>query len=156
MFDATIAENIAMQPPERIDMDKVREAAKLAVAAEFIAALPQGYDTPVGENGIGLSGGQVQRIALARAFHAEADLVLLDEASAHLDTESEAAVSAALDRLQEGRTMVTIAHRRATLDNADRVVSIANGKLVAEGPPETMLARLDSDAAVALDGEEDV
>ncbi|MBU1176785.1 MAG: thiol reductant ABC exporter subunit CydD [Alphaproteobacteria bacterium] len=154
MFDATIAENIAMRRPEAIDMEKVGAAARLAVADAFIADLPRGYDTSVGENGIGLSGGQVQRIALARAFHAEAGLVLLDEAGAHLDTASEAAIAEALDRLQVGRTMLTIAHRRVTLDNADRVIAIAAGRLVAEGPPETMLGRLGADVdAVLADGE---
>jgi ATP-binding cassette subfamily C protein CydD len=140
MFDKSIAENIAMLPPEKIDRQRVGEAAELAVADGFIAALPAGYDTKLGEQGAGLSGGQVQRIVLARAFHVRAGLVLLDEASAHLDTESEAAISAALDRLQVGRTMVTIAHRMATVMNADRVLSIDGGRLVAEGPPEKILA----------------
>ncbi len=150
MFDATIAENIAMAPPDRIDMSRVREAARKAAADGFISALPEGYDTRLGENGIGLSGGQVQRLALARAFHAEAGLVLLDEASAHLDAESEAAISAAIDRLQAGRTLVTIAHRMATVRNADRVLSIAGGRLVGEGPPAKMLP----DSADAFDLED--
>lgn len=152
MFDATIAENIAMAPPDRIDPARVREAAGEAAAEGFISALPLGYDTRLGENGIGLSGGQVQRLALARAFHAEAGLVLLDEASAHLDTESEAAISMAVDRLHEGRTLVTIAHRMATVRNADRVLSIAEGRLVGEGPPEKMLPK----SAGAFDLEDGV
>ncbi len=152
MFDATIAENIAMAPPDRIDGARVREAARNAIADVFIAGLPEGYDTHLGENGAGLSGGQVQRIALARAFHAEAGLVLLDEASAHLDMESEAAISAALDRLQAGRTLLTIAHRMATVRNADRVLSITAGRLVAEGPPAVMVPE-SGDAYDLEDGE---
>lgn len=152
MFDASIAENIAMLPRERIDQDRVQEAARLAVADRFVSALPDGYDTKLGENGIGLSGGQVQRIALARAFHAEAGLVLLDEASAHLDTESEAAIAAALDRLQIGRTMLTIAHRMATVRTADRVLSIDEGRLIAEGPPGEILA--DFGAGIDLENGE--
>ncbi len=154
MFDATIAENIAMASPDSVDLARVREAAQKAVADDFISALPQGYDTRLGENGIGLSGGQVQRLALARAFHAEAGLVLLDEASAHLDTESEAAISNAIDRLQAGRTLITIAHRMATVHNADRVLSIAEGRLLGEGPPATMLAK-SADAFDLEDGEDE-
>ena len=154
MFDASIAENIAMLPPEKIDPERLREAARQADADAFIAALPEGYDTRVGENGIGLSGGQVQRIALARAFHADASLILLDEASAHLDTASETAIAAALDRLQTGRTMLTIAHRRATLTSADRVLRIDLGRLVDQGPPDRLLAGLGADLDSVLENGE--
>ena len=154
MFDASIAENIAMSARQDIDMDRLRAAAREADADAFISALPAGYDTRVGENGIGLSGGQVQRIALARAFFAKASLILLDEASAHLDTASETAISGALDRLQAGRTMLTIAHRRATLNNADRIVSIDHGRLVAEGPPSRMLPKLGADLDLDFDDVE--
>ncbi len=151
IFDATIAANIAMASPERIDPDRVREAAKRAGADGFIAALPEGYETPMRENGAGLSGGQVQRIALARAFHAEADLVLLDEASAHLDRQSEKAIAAALDRLKKDRTLFTIAHRLATVRRADRVLHLDNGRLVGDSPPDTILPGLGAD--LELDDE---
>ncbi len=151
MFDASIAQNIAMQPPDRINMDKVRAAAAMALASDFITDLPDRFDTHLGENGIGLSGGQIQRIALARAFHANAGLILLDEASAHLDRESETAIARALDQLRKDRTLVAIAHRLATIRTADRVLSIENGRVVAEGPPETVLARLGADLDLDLD-----
>ena len=154
MFDASIAENIAMLPPDKIDKERLREAARQADADAFISALPEGYDTRVGENGIGLSGGQVQRLALARAFHADASLILLDEASAHLDSASETAIAAALDRLQAGRTMLTIAHRRATLTSADRVLRIDLGRLVDQGPPDRLLAGLGADLDRVLENGE--
>ena len=109
------------------------EAAKAAAAHEFIGALPEGYDTLVGEAGARLSGGQRQRIAIARAFLKDAPILLLDEATSALDTESEAQVQAALSRLMHGRATILIAHRLSTVRGADRIYVIEKGKVVESG-----------------------
>jgi len=119
----------------------VREAARRAHAAEFIDRLPLGYDTPVGERGAGLSGGQIQRIALARAFLRDARLVILDEATANLDPASEALVQQAVDELARGRGMLVIAHRLATVRHADRILVLDGGRVVEDGDHETLTAR---------------
>ncbi len=106
------------------------EAAAQADAAAFIADLPDGFDTPVGEDGVRLSGGQRQRIAIARAFLRSADLVVLDEPTAHLDPEAEASVAAAIERLGAGRTVVVISHRSALVAGADAVIELDHGRLV--------------------------
>ncbi|MGH8127771.1 MAG: thiol reductant ABC exporter subunit CydD [Gammaproteobacteria bacterium] len=131
LFAGTVAENIALGTGDAT-REAIANAAERAHAAEFIAALPRGYDTPVGEDGAGLSGGEIQRIALARAFLRDAPLVVLDEPTSSLDMASEAAVTAAIESLAEGRTLVTVAHRLHTVRRADRIVMLDAGHIVAE------------------------
>ena len=132
LFDETIRANIAYGRPGATQ-EQVIEAAKAAAAHEFIGALPEGYDTLVGEAGARLSGGQRQRIAIARAFLKDAPNLLLDEATSALDTESEAQVQAALSRLMHGRATILIAHRLSTVRGADRIYVIEKGKVVESG-----------------------
>ena len=132
LFPGTVADNIRLGRPGA-DMKAVQAAAALARAGEFIEALPQGWDTPVGEAGQGLSGGQVQRIALARAFLRDASLVILDEPAANLDMDSETRVHTALHALADGRTLVLIAHRLRTVREADRIAVLDNGRIVQTG-----------------------
>lgn len=143
LFEATIAGNIAMKidgEPSGHEMERVREAARRAFANDFIDALPAGYDTVVGEHGVGLSGGEVQRIAVARLFYRDAPLVLVDEAAAHLDRQSEELVSRALEDLASGRTVIAVAHRHANVRDADRVLVLDNGRLADAGAPAALLA----------------
>jgi subfamily B ATP-binding cassette protein MsbA len=139
LFDDTIRANIAYARPEA-SQHRIEQAAEAAAAHEFITALPQGYDTPVGELGSRLSGGQRQRIAIARAFLKDAPILLLDEATSALDTESEAKVQEALERLMKGRTTVLIAHRLSTVRHADRIYVIDRGRVVEVGTHETLMA----------------
>ncbi|CAN7526051.1 ABC transporter ATP-binding protein/permease [Phenylobacterium sp. LjRoot164] len=132
LFDDTIRANIAYARPGATP-EQVIEAAKAAAAHEFISALPEGYETLVGEAGARLSGGQRQRIAIARAFLKDAPILLLDEATSALDTESEAQVQAALSRLMHGRATILIAHRLSTVRGADRIYVIEKGKVVETG-----------------------
>jgi ATP-binding cassette subfamily B protein len=132
VFAASVADNIRFGRPEASDAD-IRRAAELAGAAEFVARLPQGYDSPVGERGVTLSGGQRQRIAIARAILRDAPLLLLDEATSSLDAESEHLVQAALERLMQGRTTLVIAHRLATVLSCDRILVLDRGRVVEEG-----------------------
>ena len=131
LFRATVADNIRLGDPDAGD-ESVMQAARLAGADEFIQALPNGYDTPVGDGGRALSPGERRRIGLARAFVRDAALVILDEPTADLDPESVAVVAAAVRRLQTGRTMLVIAHRPELVDSADRVVRLADGVAVIE------------------------
>ncbi|WP_225102088.1 thiol reductant ABC exporter subunit CydD [Streptomyces sp. CoH27] len=139
LFAASVADNIRLGRPDASDAE-VRQAARDAYADHFIEALPQGYDTPLGEHGAGLSAGQRQRIALARAFLKDAPVLLLDEPTAHLDPDSEAAVTRATVRLLQGRTAIVVAHRTSLLPYADRIVTVRAGHLQtpqlvpAEGP----------------------
>jgi ATP-binding cassette, subfamily B, bacterial len=132
VFAASVAENIRFGRPDASDADIVR-AAELAGAAEYINRLPQRYDTPIGERGVTLSGGQRQRIAIARAILRDAPLLLLDEATSSLDAESETQVSAALNRLMQGRTTLVIAHRLATVLSCDRIMVLDGGRIVEQG-----------------------
>jgi ATP-binding cassette subfamily B protein len=132
VFGASVAENIRFGRPDANDADIVR-AAELAGAAEFIDRLPLRYDTPIGERGVTLSGGQRQRIAIARAILRDAPLLLLDEATSSLDAESETQVSAALNRLMQGRTTLVIAHRLATVLSCDRILVLDGGRIVEQG-----------------------
>ncbi|HEX9803568.1 MAG TPA: thiol reductant ABC exporter subunit CydD, partial [Gammaproteobacteria bacterium] len=132
LFHGTVLDNIRLGRPEA-EMTAVIEAARQAHAEEFIERLPQGYDTPIGEGGQGLSGGQIQRLALARAFLEDAPLVVLDEPTASLDPESEALVQAAIERLAAGRTLLVVAHRLATVRRADRIVVLEQGRVAESG-----------------------
>jgi subfamily B ATP-binding cassette protein MsbA len=139
LFDDTIRANIAYARPEASQF-RIQQAAEAAAAHDFIMALPQGYDTPVGELGSRLSGGQRQRVAIARAFLKDAPILLLDEATSALDTESEARVQEALERLMKGRTTVLIAHRLSTVRHADRIYVIDKGRVVEVGSHESLMA----------------
>ncbi|MFA7524074.1 MAG: ATP-binding cassette domain-containing protein, partial [Acidithiobacillus sp.] len=139
LFHGTIAENIRIGRPDA-DMAALREAAKNAHALEFIDALPQGFDTPVGDLGQGLSGGQIQRVALARAFIKNPPLFILDEATASLDMENESLVLDAMQRLIQGRTAIVIAHRLAMAERADHILVMDAGKVVEAGTHDALLA----------------
>ncbi|HEY1979877.1 MAG TPA: ABC transporter transmembrane domain-containing protein [Xanthobacteraceae bacterium] len=139
MFASSVGDNIRFGRPDASDAEVAR-AAELANAAGFIAALPQGFDTPVGERGITLSGGQRQRIAIARAILRDAPLLLLDEATSSLDAESETQVAAALAELMQKRTTIVIAHRLATVQSCDRILVIEDGRIVEEGTHQTLVA----------------
>jgi ATP-binding cassette subfamily B protein len=132
VFATSVRENIRFGRPDASDAEIAR-AAEAAYAADFIARLPQGYDTQVGERGITLSGGQRQRIAIARAILREAPLLLLDEATSSLDAESETLVQQALTRLMQTRTSIVIAHRLATVQSCDRILVLDHGRIVEEG-----------------------
>jgi len=140
LFHRSVMENIRYGRADATD-DEVYEAARAAHADEFIATLPQGYETPVGERGLKLSGGQRQRIAIARAFLRDAPILLLDEATSALDSESEISVHKALDILAAGRTVIAVAHRLSTLRDFDRIVVMANGRIIEEGAPDTLAGR---------------
>jgi ATP-binding cassette subfamily B protein len=139
IFAASARENIRFGRPGASDAE-VEAAASAAAAHEFIARLPQGYDTYVGERGVMLSGGQKQRLAIARAILRDAPVLLLDEATSALDAESERAVQQAVDRLAQGRTTLIIAHRLATVKRADRIVVFQDGRIVAEGTHGALVA----------------
>jgi subfamily B ATP-binding cassette protein MsbA len=139
LFRATIWENIAYGKPDASPA-AIREAAKLANASEFIEAMPEGYDTMVGERGITLSGGQRQRIAIARAIIRDTPILILDEPTAGLDAASEQAVIGGLDILMKGRTSVVIAHHLGTIRHADIVFVMKDSELVEQGTHETLLA----------------
>jgi ATP-binding cassette, subfamily B, bacterial len=140
MFHRTIAENIRIGRPRATDAE-VRRAAELAHAAEFIAALPAGYDTLVGERGIKLSGGQRQRIAIARAILKDAPILVLDEATSALDSESENHIQQALWTLMRDRTAIVIAHRLSTVRRMDRLIVLEGGAIVEHGRHDQLLAR---------------
>ena len=137
LFQRSILENIRYGRPTATD-DEVLRAA-IAARCDFVETLPEGMATMVGDRGVKLSGGQRQRIAIARAFLKDAPILLLDEATAALDSESEEAIREALSRLMRGRTVVAIAHRLATLRNFDRVVVLKAGKIIEDGPPDRLM-----------------
>jgi len=140
LFYGTVADNIRLARP-RAGPDEVIWAARQAHAHEFVARLPQGYDTLLGERGARLSGGQGQRLALARAFLQDAPLLLLDEATANLDPEVEQLIQEALERLLRGRTALIIAHRLHTIYHADRILVLDAGRVVEEGSHGELLSR---------------
>jgi ATP-binding cassette subfamily B protein len=138
IFGGSAADNIRFGRENASDAD-VRHAARLAEADGFLSALPEGYDAAMGERGVRLSGGQRQRMAIARAILRDAPLLLLDEATSALDAQSEAAIQQALERLEQGRTTLVIAHRLATVKRADRIVVMDGGRIVAQGTHESLL-----------------
>lgn len=138
LFDDTVMENIRLGKRGATD-DEVRAAAKAANCDEFVQRLPQGYDTPIGENGAKLSGGERQRISIARALLKDAPVVLLDEATASLDVENESAVQAALSRLLRGKTVLVIAHRMRTVAGADHIVVLEDGHVAQQGAPAELM-----------------
>jgi ATP-binding cassette subfamily B protein len=137
LFHRSIMENIRYGRPTATD-DEVLRAA-IAARCDFVETLPEGLATMVGDRGVKLSGGQRQRIAIARAFLKDAPILLLDEATAALDSESEEAIREALGRLMRGRTVIAIAHRLATLRNFDRVVMLQAGRIIEDGPPDILM-----------------
>lgn len=137
LFEGSIRDNIRYGRPDATDAE-IEDAARLANAHDFILAQPQGYDTPVGENGVTLSGGQRQRLSIARALVRNAPILLLDEATSALDTESEAAVQQALEAAMTGRTVIVIAHRLSTVVNADKIIVMQDGRAVEEGTHESL------------------
>jgi len=139
LFNDTVAANIAYGADE-IDMERVRAAAKAAHALDFIEQMPAGLEEMLGENGVRLSGGQRQRLAIARALYKDAPILILDEATSALDTESERYVQAALDNLMQGRTTLVVAHRLSTIERADRIVVMQQGKIVEMGSHAELLA----------------
>nr|CAD7406898.1 unnamed protein product [Timema cristinae] len=139
LFQTTIAENIRFGN-EQASIDGIVQAAKKANAHDFIAKLPQGYDTLVGERGAQLSGGQKQRIAIARALVRNPHILLLDEATSALDTSSEAKVQAALDKASTGRTTIIVAHRLSTIRQADKIVALSDGQVAEQGTHEQLMA----------------
>jgi subfamily B ATP-binding cassette protein MsbA len=141
LFNDTVRNNIAYGQPN-VPQDAVIEAAKAALAHDFIQRLPEGYDTMIGERGLRLSGGERQRIAIARALLKNAPILILDEATSSLDTESEALVQAALQNLMSGRTAFVIAHRLTTVRHAHRIVVLEGGRISDSGTHEDLLTRL--------------
>ncbi|MBW4039595.1 MAG: ATP-binding cassette domain-containing protein [Acidobacteria bacterium] len=140
LFNDTVRNNIAYGQPD-VPMGRIVAAAKAALAHEFIERLPQGYETMIGERGTRLSGGERQRLAIARALLKDAPILILDEATSSLDTESEAAVQAALGNLMEGRTVLVIAHRLSTVRRADRIAVLEDGCITELGSHEALLAQ---------------
>ncbi len=140
LFNDTVLNNIAYGHPET-SRERVEEAARAALAHDFILGLPEGYDTVIGERGLMLSGGERQRISIARAILKDAPILVLDEATSALDTESESLVQSALQNLMTGRTVFVVAHRLSTVRRADRILVLENGMIADEGNHERLMAR---------------
>lgn len=140
LFADTVANNIAYGAFSKLPRESVVQAAKMAYADDFITALPQGYDTPIGQDGMLLSGGQRQRLAIARALIKNAPILILDEATSALDNESEFYIQAALERVMDGRTTLVIAHRLSTIENADWIVVMDQGRIAEQGTHAELLA----------------
>jgi ATP-binding cassette subfamily C protein CydD len=139
LFHGTVGENICLGLQD-VPETAIWEALHQAQAKEFVQRLPQGLQTPIGEGGRQLSGGQAQRLALARAFLRQAELVLLDEPTAHLDLANESSVQAAIDALARDRTLLTVAHRLARVQKADRIVVLQGGRVVEQGDHSQLMA----------------
>jgi ATP-binding cassette subfamily B protein/subfamily B ATP-binding cassette protein MsbA len=140
LLDLSVAGNIAYGRPDAT-LSEIMLAAKAANADEFIRSLPEGYDSMIGERGASLSGGQRQRVAIARAILKDSPILLLDESTSALDAETESGIMGALERLQAGRTTIIIAHRLSTIRNADRIVVLDSGRIVATGAHQDLMAR---------------
>ncbi|MBL8982570.1 MAG: ATP-binding cassette domain-containing protein, partial [Gemmatimonadetes bacterium] len=139
LFDGTVRDNIAYARHDATDAE-VEEAARLANAHAFIERLPEGYETMVGERGVKLSGGQQQRLAIARAFLARPQVLILDEATSNLDTESEQLIQAAMGTLLAGRTTFMIAHRLSTIRRADLILLMEDGAVIERGTHDELMA----------------
>ena len=139
LFSGSIADNIALGRPQACPRE-IEAAARAAQAHDFIAALPQGYATPLGEGGAGLSGGQRQRLAIARAVLMDRPILVLDEPTAYADPETERAVNAALTALMQGRTVIMVAHRLATIRHADQILVLDQGRLAEAGTHDALMA----------------
>jgi ABC-type multidrug transport system fused ATPase/permease subunit len=142
LFNDTVAANIGYGD-SRISREAIVHAAKLAYADEFIRSQPQGYDTPVGDRGLRLSGGQQQRLSIARALVKNPPIIIFDEATSQLDSESEGLIQQAFEALRRDHTMIVIAHRLATVRRADRIVVLDKGRIIDQGRYEDLLARCD-------------
>lgn len=140
LFNDTVAANIAYGVSGKVDREALMAAARAAHALEFIEAMPQGFDTMIGENGVKLSGGQRQRLAIARAILKNAPILILDEATSALDTESERHVQAALNELMKNRTTLVVAHRLSTIEHADNIVVLSQGRIVEQGCHSELIA----------------
>ena len=140
LFSASVKENIAYGRADATD-EEIIEAAKLAEAHEFISALPNGYDTFIGERGVKLSGGQKQRLAIARMFLRNPKILILDEATSALDNETERQIQRAMQKLSENRTTITVAHRLATVRNSNRILVLEHGTITEEGTHENLIAK---------------
>jgi ATP-binding cassette subfamily B protein len=138
LFHASIRDNLAFARPDATD-EEIEHAARAAQVHDLIAALPDGYDTLVGERGYRFSGGEKQRIAIARTILRNPPVLVLDEATSALDNETERAVQQALDELTEGRTTIVIAHRLSTIRDADQIVVLSNGEVVERGTHEALV-----------------
>jgi subfamily B ATP-binding cassette protein MsbA len=141
LFNDSVAANIAYGAMGEVPHEAIERAAAMAHALEFIREMPQGFDTLIGDNGVRLSGGQRQRLAIARAFLKDAPVLILDEATSSLDSESERHIQAALAELMQGRTTLVIAHRLSTVERADRIVAMSRGRIVEAGTHAELLAR---------------
>jgi ATP-binding cassette subfamily B protein len=140
LFHASVADNLRFAKPDATD-EEIRAAARAAQIHDHIASLPDGYDTLVGERGYRFSGGEKQRLAIARTILRDPPVLILDEATSALDTRTEAAVQDAIDTLSAGRTTITIAHRLSTIRDADQIVVLDEGRVVERGSHEELLAR---------------
>jgi subfamily B ATP-binding cassette protein MsbA len=140
LFYGTVRENIAYGRPDATE-EEIIEAARLANAIEFIEKMPHGFDTLVGERGVTLSGGQMQRIGIARAVVRNSPILILDEPTSSLDSEAEKIVMAALENLMEGRTIITIAHRLNTICNVDKIIVLSDGRIAEEGSHEELMKK---------------
>jgi subfamily B ATP-binding cassette protein MsbA len=140
LFNDTVRNNIAYGDIQKSE-EEIVNAAKAANAYQFIRNLPRGFDTIIGEQGARLSGGEKQRLSIARALLKDAPILILDEATSSLDTESEMEVQGALENLMKGRTTLVIAHRLSTISHADRIIVLVAGEIVEEGTHESLLAK---------------
>ncbi|MCB4437909.1 lipid A export permease/ATP-binding protein MsbA [Alteromonas sp. McT4-15] len=141
LFNDSIANNIAYGAKQHVSREQIEEAAKMAHVEEFLANLPDGLDTVIGENGLMLSGGQRQRIAIARAILAQAPILILDEATSALDTESERLIQDALETLQKRCTSIVVAHRLSTIENADCIMVVEQGRIIEQGKHGELLEK---------------